>query len=289
MTNVTGHYPTRQMLVSFVNACRTQVSEARAPGVSLTVRHNTYTDYCLALLMCCTGHRPVVDPFSLLEQFDLERGMLLINDKAVDEARAWRLVAMPSVAVQQMRQYLKYLDHLAYELSRRQPTRTLAAQVAGLCGGDADLPLFFYLDEQSGEYVPCTPAELARRWEPIWPLPCNLLRHVMATELLRHSGRADLVQIQLGHVEGVDHPLGVTATQSACEVLAQIRAPLEACMQALDWSVVEPPSRPADHRLLNGPSCHCLGRLVPARCLDIGVARRSVPGATGGRAAWSGS
>ncbi|CAM5289228.1 hypothetical protein SSTU70S_06580 [Stutzerimonas stutzeri] len=243
MTTFTGHYPTRQMLLSFVDACRTQVSEARARRVPLAVRHNAYTDYCLALLMCCTGHRPVADPFSLLEQFDLERGMLLISDKAPNEARAWRLVALPSVAVLQMRNYLKHLEHLAHGLNRSPPTRTLAARVAGLGKGDAHLPLFFYLDEQSGDHVPCTPAELARRWKPIWPLPCNFLRHVMATELIRHSGRADLVQIQLGHVEGVDHPLGVTATQSACEVLAQIRAPLEACMQALGWTAVAPPNR----------------------------------------------
>ncbi|WP_155985588.1 site-specific integrase [Thioalkalivibrio sp. AKL12] len=212
---------------------------------ALAKRHNAYVDQCLAMLFAATGHRPVRDPFPSIGLFDLRNGLLLVSDKVVSEDRAWRLVALPEVARRQVIEYLNYLPDLAARLAVSGTRQAwLPAAIQDLAGENrANLPLFFHLadDEQSWKSV--SPAVLERRWQAFWPFPIGMLRHVTASELSRATGRADWVEIQLGHVSGVDHPFGASATQSALTQLKSIGETLDAILRNLGWRVRPPPLR----------------------------------------------
>jgi len=243
MTPFTGYYPRQSTIKALLEGCFERTTPLSGGDTNLVSSHNAFTDYCLALLMCCTGHRPVDDPFAELSQFDLERGLLLICDKVVDETRAWRVVALSDLAMAQMNVYLKYLQHLSECLQSRDSSRELGLRISRLSGSKADMPLFFYLNENRPDsYIPISSAALSSEWSAFWRLPINFLRHVMATQLLRTSGRPDLVQLQLGHTDGVDYPLGSRSTVSVLLAAGVIRKHLDSYMRESGWRVMDAPS-----------------------------------------------
>ena len=238
---VTGFYPKPDVINVLPEASLKALQTAISSSDSLADRHNAFVDYCTALLFCCTGHRAVRDPYSELRHFELDLRLLLICDKVSDESRAWRLVALPDMAAQQVRIYKGYLRLLASKLSARTLMSDLAAQIWMLAEGSSHMPLFFYLREGEDGWDPVTPSALALRWKDRWRVPINLLRHVTADTLLHASQRADWVTIQLGHTDGVDHPLGSTSTSSVLETLARIRPFLNDGLESAGWTVVPSP------------------------------------------------
>ena len=102
---VTGFYPKPDVINVLPEASLKALQTAISSSDSLADRHNAFVDYCTALLFCCTGHRAVRDPYSELRHFELDLRLLLICDKVSDESRAWRLVALPDMAAQQVRIY----------------------------------------------------------------------------------------------------------------------------------------------------------------------------------------
>lgn len=238
---VTGFAPKQETTARLPQAILQRLQSAMDQKDSIAELHNIFTDYCLALLFCCTGHRAVKSPFSQLAHFDLHEGLLLINDKASDETRAWRMVALPELAIEQLGIYRKYLRVLATRLQSRSHSGSLPAQILSLCSGGVGMPLFFYLHDKHDDWYEVTPATLARRWAGFWQLPINFQRHVMADELLRLTQRADWVSVQLGHTDGVDHPFGSTSSRSVQEVLREIRPYLNHSLKRMGWAVVRPP------------------------------------------------
>lgn len=245
--SLSGYYPTRESILNLVVNTAEQVQLAMQQK-NIAVRHNAYTDYCLALIFCATGHRPIHDPIQSQKYFDLEQGWMLIADKILSEERAWRVVALPEVACEQLQYYADYLPRLTSWLAHLPGSQDLVMELNGLIGGKETQPYFFYLDESAPtKRQSITPRAILQRWEDRWKLPLNFLRHIAATELLHKSTRADWVQLQLGHIMGIDHPFGVTATESAKEVFAQISPHLNNFMDELGWNALRSPMRsPAD-------------------------------------------
>lgn len=243
MIKLTDSYPTKEAQTKLIEFTAKQV-QSSMQDISIAVRHNAFTDYCLAMVFSCTGHRPVIDPIHSRKLFDLEHGLMLIADKVVHEERSWRIVALPPIACQQIQHYLDYLPRLVAWLDQNSKTFKLRDQVLELLNGTEPIPFFFYMDEESlGKTLPITPSLMAKRWEDHWKLPINFLRHITATELSRSSGQAYWAQIQLGHFSGNEHPFGVTATQSARHTLTSISVHLEQFMQDMGWQSLKSPVR----------------------------------------------
>jgi hypothetical protein len=290
-----GYVPTADTVHLFREGLLEQFRLANLRKESIVKRHNAFTSYCVGLLMLCTGHRPTRDPFSSLSHFDLDRGLLLICDKATDQARAWRLVALPKLAAEQMRVYLSYLPKLAAHLQQEHPVSDLPQRIRRMTEGEENmLPLFFLLTTRKRlTHSPISESTLAERWSAFWPLPVNFLRHILATRLLQLTNRADYVQLQLGHVTGADHPLGQKATEPTLDTMRLIGSCLEDIVRDLGWSVVEhkfrlPALGPASYRseklepMVLGPALRLAaakqrgaeaGNLI--KQLTVGLSRRS--------------
>lgn len=242
----TGHYLKPVYVEKFVDSLKNRINEAFESG-NIFQLHNAYTDYSITLLYVATGHRSVTDPFAYLSQLDTENGLVLINDKVVAEDLAWRLVALPPIACTQIENYKIHLDKLASHLLKYPECKELAARVANIHADmQQTLPLFFYLDETNkGEWISVSPGSIKTRIEDIWPLPTGFFRHLTATELLKQSGRADWVDIQLGHHDGIAHPFGPESSRSPMSELSQIAQSLNSALLNIGWEPIKLPSKRA--------------------------------------------
>lgn len=242
----TGHYLKPVYVEKFVESLKNRINEAFESG-NIFQLHNAYTDYSITLLYVATGHRSVTDPFAYLSQLDTENGLVLINDKVVAEDLAWRLVALPPIACTQVENYKIHLDKLASHLLKYPECKELAARVANIhTDKQQALPLFFYLDENNrGEWISVSPGSIKTRIEDIWPLPTGFFRHLTATELLKQSGRADWVDIQLGHHDGIAHPFGPESSRSPMSELSQIGQSLNSALLNIGWEPIKLPSKRA--------------------------------------------
>ncbi|MCW8972643.1 MAG: hypothetical protein OQL05_05115, partial [Gammaproteobacteria bacterium] len=250
---VTGVYPSKSAIQTLVTGCRELVEQSIKQQSGIAERHNAYTDYILALLFSSTAHRPVIDPFQSLRQFDLSNGLLLVSDKVANEARAWSLVSLPNTAVQQVKGYLEYLKKLSAWLSAEPNGRAIAKEINSLVAGDvSELPLFFYLNESPGDWRSIKPGEMAKRLTSLWTFPINFMRHIAATELVRKTHRADWAQIQLGHTDGIDHQFGMASTDPVIDILPKIGTNLDDVLTAMGWQYLPSPVRMPSSGYVNG-------------------------------------
>ena len=242
----TGHYLKPAYVEKFVHALKNRISQIFESG-NIFQLHNAYTDYIITLLYAATGHRSVTDPLAYRSQLDTVNGLVLINDKVIAEDLAWRLVALPPIACTQVENYKIHLDKLASHLLKYPECKELAARVDNIHADmQQSLPLFFYLDETNkGEWISVSPGSIKTRIEDIWPLPTGFFRHLTATELLKQSGRADWVDIQLGHHDGIAHPFGPESSRSPMSELSQIAQSLNSALLNIGWEPIKLPSKRA--------------------------------------------
>lgn len=193
--------------------------------------------------MIATGHRPIVDPFCHFTDVDIEHGICLISDKVLFESRAWRLVALPPLAVSQISAYREHLAILAACIRRSEPnTSGLAYAIQENLEGKEDappIPQFFYLDDSLERTFSVTPRRLKKNWGSAWPWPSIYGRHMLATERGDDLYSAHLVSSHLGHAHGPDHPLGRLSVLTLDEVLERQAMEAEAVLQGFGWRALE--------------------------------------------------
>ncbi len=235
----------RSTVSTYVGALNSHVSQVVSDNKSkLWEKHNEYTDYIVALLMYATGHRPVQDPFDSLEKIDLQAGLILINDKSMDEMRAYRLVSLPDIAVKQIELYCDYLEQLSITLVRMGKAHfDLSCAIRTVLNTNDDsvnqiIPLFFYLDKDLTSTSSVTQETVAAFLNLVTWVPNNYNRHVSATELLKNRLCAQQAEIQLGHIEGVDHPFGLISELVPVTELHEVGNSIDEIMGSHGWEVM---------------------------------------------------
>jgi integrase len=201
--------------------------------------HNCYVIYCVALLMAATGHRPVTDPFHSIDSFDLERGLLLIDDKEIFPVRGPRLVWLAPMAIEVMRKYLMHLDAVSRKFGWKEGQ--LAMDIRTLCdpGTNQRMPLFFFLEKnakQKYRWKSVTPGDLKQRIRG-WIFPLNTNRHLLAQELRGTECLAYQVEALLGHMEAGFDIFSIESVVDAGFVGSSVRPALEKYLGAMGWQV----------------------------------------------------
>ncbi|MBX3608642.1 MAG: site-specific integrase [Hydrogenophaga sp.] len=174
--------------------------------------HNQITTYSVVVLLACTGARPVSSVFERAADFDLERGRLFVDDKAISnhkQDRWGRLVPLPGLVKKLIEGlYRPYLYALLESLrsTGQIHLQPLINAIDGQLQGKPDcaLPYFFHLRQvRDGalEIREVDESGLAEGALFDWPLPWNLFRHRMATRLRSFGLDEELVAAQLGHTE----------------------------------------------------------------------------------------
>lgn len=254
ITERTGWYPENQPLYGFASAMRETAASAlrtRGGAEEIAHAHNAFANYTLALLFFATGHRPVDDPFCYRTQIGLSDRICLISDKVVDPSRAYRLVAFPKLAADQLEAYLEHLRALGHRLrsargvANRKAVTAAARKIEKLCDepGSTHLPLFFYLSADLDSFEKVGEKRMRLAWEKHWQAPVNVGRRVIATELRARGVSAERVMLQLGHQDALQHPLGRFSLSPAIAELQDLGAELDSILKKLGWEVLPGYSR----------------------------------------------
>lgn len=240
-------YPQEVALRKFIQGLVLDTrSKLRTQASDLADYHNTYVDYVISLMLFATGHRPVQDLFCHRSQLDTQEGMCLICDKVVTEDRAWRLCALPPLAVTQLEAYEKHLRALTWKLvaEPKIPHSTeMAIAINTLLSAKVDntsqlAPYFFYLSPDLRRTESVTREKIKRIWNRNIKLQPNFGRRFLATELNNRGVPADLILLQLGHQENLENPFGPQSTLTPICVLKTLGEKIDVVLRDYGWEVL---------------------------------------------------
>ncbi|MEB2314833.1 MAG: hypothetical protein OZ919_01930 [Xanthomonadaceae bacterium] len=202
------------------------------PDHRLVSAHRRVLYQSIAMLVGAATHRPVEALFDLrIGDFFLDRdgGAALFRDKVHDAAHDPRLVALPPTVCRQLDAYLAHLAFLA-ESNGEHAQR----------GRDAlkgRAPLFFDLADNDAI------AELdLRRWKEGMPdswslLPPNWGRHWIATRSRDAGVRAEIICLQMGHLESVGYPFSAMSPTEPWAFVEEAARALEPVVKQQGWRV----------------------------------------------------
>jgi integrase len=248
-----------EALRSFVGTLRNRAEAALSQRSRSPVQaHNALVHYTVAMLQFATGHRPVVDPFCYLSEFDLDNRQCLINDKVVSQRHQFRVSCLPEAAVRQMAGYLRHLEWLSHRLRQASDAgqRALGEALAQILDGTErpKVPLFFLLNRLGPPVLSIGPSSLETEWSSILPLPTNWARSALATILTSEGLPASSAQAMLNHLDGVRHPFGPRALAAPLQLHEALSPAIDGFLNRLGWYPVTPPGRPGGKRRKPGKS-----------------------------------
>ena len=205
--------------------------------------HNAYTEYSLALMLYASGHRPVEDPFCYRYQLDECGGFALIDDKASNESRRYRIAYLPDVAKAQMGHYLSHLQNLIDYLKHRHQRELGSAIEKMLTGSQSQkVPLFFFLKSDKVEGI--SNVDIGSFFHRYSPVPANIHRKWIASTLAEQQAPSWIVACCLGHMESRVLPNGNFCQESHVEIRQHINKYLNLSLLAVGWQPLASHFRP---------------------------------------------
>ncbi|RLA44906.1 MAG: hypothetical protein DRR06_08545 [Gammaproteobacteria bacterium] len=242
----TKDYPNISIIRGFPQVAlgyyRTQQSENPK---SIALMHNAYVNYTIMLQQFATGARPINAIFSDPACLDLKSGLVLVSDKVVIESRAFRLLPLTEIAVQQWEKYLEHLAYLAARLANKPGSRPITYSIQRILSGSNSqkIPLCFYLSEDLQNTINITKGHLDTLYSTVLDMPSNISRTILATESEESGLTGTDIEILLGHNEsvGLDDPFGHVAMRAPLEYLGFSRKVLESNFDGYQWKVLAGP------------------------------------------------
>ncbi len=206
---------------------------------SLRIKHNTYTLYVVSLLLWGTAHRPVRDPFAFRKHLSLRSGLALICDKVTDIDRAFRLVPLCPLLVEQIEHYFAHLQSLINRWHNGNESEQRLARTCALIlqGKPTPSPVFFLIDERHRTHS-ILENDVELFWQDIMPLPPNFGRSNLATHLLFQGVEQEDILALLGHSVSPEHWCGANAQVSALQVMDRLRDAIQMLLLSLGWQAL---------------------------------------------------
>jgi hypothetical protein len=157
--------------------------------------HNLVTVHAAMILALSSGYRPVTGWLGKITDINLASGQFWISDKENLVGDASRVIVLPAVARDCLKQYLVYLNKADFYFRNTQ--RELHQRYQDAASGLEHL--FFFRSETDWQEV--TPKTMAPIFDPIFPLQPNWHRHHIRTMLFQANIHSDLIAAWMGHAE----------------------------------------------------------------------------------------
>lgn len=227
---------------------RMQVNQLAGDPALWLANHNSLTAYVTLTLLAATGARPVNSPFEFLQHLDLVEGQIYLEDKVSSRQHQGRLLPLPASAARLVQQhYLPHLGRLARILARVDGP--MSAELDRMAVGQASgaLPFLFLLSaDPEFAWVEVSEKSLSALNLFRWPLPWNLMRHRLPTELKRMGLDREIINGITGHGEQGTAAYGPYSTRVWQDDARMARPHLEALLARLDLQTPECPSWPIE-------------------------------------------
>lgn len=190
---------------------------------SLIDYHNIYTIYTTQMIGYATGFRAVTNPFVYGSQIDDLTGTAIISDKDGSDFYNSRVIWIPESVHHQMEHYMTHRTIMLNDVLLRRPDIHTE-----------DLPYLFLLEEGLTAY-PIRPKYVAPYLEDILPMPLNVNRRYLRTELKERGCPIEIVNAFMGHWSRGEEPWGKYSSLSFDDFLAHIKQHIPAIMRELKW------------------------------------------------------
>lgn len=221
----------REWIAAFAQSALTQCKQAKSTA-DLIASHNLFASYTFLMLLATTGHRPAEKISFSTMALDLANGWAIISDKITSPSTRVRLIPLPDLVIQQLRNYESHLRNLSTRLHPDNPE--LAAMISMLVETPrhALVSLFFWLDEDLTT-SPIDIRSVKKRYE--WPYEGNAFRHFLATGLREEDVPAKYIAILLAHVENGQYGFGKFSALSPSTWKESICPALSRALESQGW------------------------------------------------------
>ncbi|OLQ81658.1 hypothetical protein BIT28_25770 [Photobacterium proteolyticum] len=157
--------------------------------------HNLVTVHVQMILALSSGYRPVTGWLGKITDISLDTGQFWISDKENRLGDASRVIVLPPIALECIKQYTAFLNAAAFHL--RNTDTPLCKRYREAASGQEHL--FFYRSESHWDEV--SPKTMAPIFDSIFPLPPNWHRHHIRTLLHQSNIHSELIAAWMGHAD----------------------------------------------------------------------------------------
>lgn len=192
--------------------------------------HNAYSLYTLSMLGYATGYRAVKDPFLEVEEIDPDTGLAVISDKDGPELYNARLVWVPEVVRQQLSHYRDHVNRLMPILEQVDLNQVSFE-------AKQQMPLIFLLVSPF-HWVQARPKTLEPLLKGLLPLPINVNRRFLRTNLRAQGCPAEVVDAFMGHWGRGQEPWGRHSSMSTYDLIEVLKPYIESLLQTLGYQAV---------------------------------------------------
>lgn len=186
--------------------------------------HNQYALYTACMLSYSTGSRATKYPFWLPSDIDITTGFAVISDKDSNDYYNSRLVWLPDVCVQQLKNYNEYMNVLMNRLPVIAPDlftklteqlkndSILRSRSSEIERQEDMIPYIFFMrdsnNRKKNSWIESSAEEIFRRIRGQLPLPLNVNRHYLRTRLREEGCPEEIVNAFMGHWHDGQEPFG---------------------------------------------------------------------------------
>ncbi|HEY9829245.1 MAG TPA: tyrosine-type recombinase/integrase, partial [Stenomitos sp.] len=221
---------------------------------------NAWNHYVQFALLLASGGRPVNAAFSEIADYYLQRGLLIINDKALFTRDSARVIMLPKTCRQIVESHLKNaLPNLKEAITGRNKTtwQQFIDELILLDVGSTSLPLYFELNRDNKNWAPLRGANAVEILD-VGDLPSNSLRHLISNHLELND--RELIDAMLGHQDEQLPTHGPTSARDLGSDLHTLAEATEVAMKRFDFELLEPPQFKSNSLSLGLPRTEIYGK-----------------------------
>jgi hypothetical protein len=198
---------------------------AENENVAIIEYHNWFTLYTIQMIGYATGYRAIVDPFPVDSEIDEESGLAVISDKDGPDYYNSRVVWVPKSVREQILNYMTHRAKILPLIAGRHPRLVFNEE-------EKQLSRIFLL-ENDFKPTEIRPSALSPLLADYLPLPLNVNRRFLRTELRARNCPSEVVDAFMGHWSRGQEPWGQYSSLSIIEIVETLKVYIEAILVEL--------------------------------------------------------
>lgn len=217
-----------------VDSVKTAMHLCEARDVVTLVRaHNAFALYTVFMMVCATTHRPRIE-FNFSD-FTCTDELCLLADKMNFDDSKIRINPLPSMVVKQVEVYRNHCRLIAKLLP--STLNEIKAVLFDISRNRSCGVAHFGVIDQNYQWQPIGKAEVEGLVKPMVPLPLNIFRHHLASQLRKHA-LGDYTQQLMGHIGTGEHPLSAFSPCRIADII-EVAGAIESILAESGFEVIE--------------------------------------------------
>jgi len=221
--------PKRESIITMVEQLSSHICDGRSDFniESFIQYHNIYTIYTSQMFAYATGVRAIKSPFIHIEEVDEETGLAVISDKDGKDFYNSRLVWLPDSVRKQLSYYSSHRDYVMNELILKHYPNDLS-----------DTPFLFLLNHDFS-IIELRPKNIKPLLEDIFPMPLNVNRRFLRTEMKERGCPIEIINCFMGHWSLGEEPWGKFSSLSFHDYVKTLKQHIIPILDMLTWKPIQ--------------------------------------------------